>query len=311
MRQGEVASQGKWAGTGLGGVKAPEPVILPDPTKRFAGTARRLEALEVGHPIEELLRFMRKLACAQHIAATTLPPLAGVELCLVEQMTEAGIPPLAAGGYRREPAWRDALFRLLDNLDDDAVPPNGRAVIDHLRNLDPNEIEALADGFLQGSVKASEAGQAIYVAAALQVHFTRMAACLPASALQLLPKRGLCPCCGSPPIGGLVTASGQTSGARYLYCSLCSTAWNHVRATCLTCGGSRAVSLQGVEGDSGLSKAETCGDCRTYAKVFYQTKDMAVDPFADDLATLALDFLVADAGWSRHAPNPLLLISQT
>jgi FdhE protein len=54
MRQGEVASQGKWAGTGLGGVKAPEPVILPDPTKRFAGTARRLEALEVGHPIEAL-----------------------------------------------------------------------------------------------------------------------------------------------------------------------------------------------------------------------------------------------------------------
>jgi FdhE protein len=33
-----------------------------------------------------------------------------------------------------------------------------------------------------------------------------------------------------------------------------------------------------------------------------------VDPFADDLATLALDILVAEAGWSRHAPNPLLLV---
>jgi FdhE protein len=33
-----------------------------------------------------------------------------------------------------------------------------------------------------------------------------------------------------------------------------------------------------------------------------------VDPFADDLATLRLDLLVAEAGWLRHAPNPLLLI---
>ena len=27
-----------------------------------------------------------------------------------------------------------------------------------------------------------------------------------------------------------------------------------------------------------------------------------------DLATLGLDVLVAEAGWSRHAPNPLLLV---
>jgi FdhE protein len=42
--------------------------------------------------------------------------------------------------------------------------------------------------------------------------------------------------------------------------------------------------------------------------MLYQARDIAVDPFADDLATLGLDVLVAEAGWSRHAPNPLLLI---
>ena len=42
--------------------------------------------------------------------------------------------------------------------------------------------------------------------------------------------------------------------------------------------------------------------------MFYQAKDTALDPVADDLATLALDLLVAEAGFSRHAPNPLLLI---
>jgi FdhE protein len=42
--------------------------------------------------------------------------------------------------------------------------------------------------------------------------------------------------------------------------------------------------------------------------MLYQAKDMTVDPFADDLATLGLDLLVAEAGWSRHAPNPLILV---
>jgi FdhE protein len=34
---------------------------------------------------------------------------------------------------------------------------------------------------------------------------------------------------------------------------------------------------------------------------------MKIDPFADDPATLGLDVMVAEAGWARHAPNPLLL----
>jgi FdhE protein len=57
-------------------------------------------------------------------------------------------------------------------------------------------------------------------------------------------------------------------------------------------------------------KAETCNECHTYTKMLYQANDMNVDPFADDLATLGLDFLVADAGWARNAANPLLLIGQ-
>ena len=57
-----------------------------------------------------------------------------------------------------------------------------------------------------------------------------------------------------------------------------------------------------------MVKAETCDACRTYAKVLYEAKDTAVDPYADDLASLALDLMVAEAGWARHAPNPLLLM---
>jgi FdhE protein len=110
-------------------------------------------------------------------------------------------------------------------------------------------------------------------------------------------------------VSAVVTASGRAPGSRYLHCSLCSTAWNHVRAVCITCGKSGTLSLKSIEGDAGAVKAETCAGCRTYAKLFYQAKDTQIDPFADDLATLALDVLVAEDGWSRHAPNPLLLIA--
>jgi FdhE protein len=308
MRQGEVASKGAWIGSPLGGVKAPDALILPDPATRFARSAARLKVLSAGHPMTEWLGFMTRLTEAQHVVATTLGPFSGPDQATVDQAVAARMPPLAADGHRRNPIWRDGLGKLLDHLDGDAMPEPARAVVANLRDRDEDSVEALASGFLHGGVDAADAGAALYVAAALQVYFTRMASSLQAPSLRLLPQRGLCPCCGSTPVAGVVTGSGQTPGTRYLYCSLCATAWNHVRAVCITCGESRSVSLEGIEGDSGAVKAETCNECHTYAKMLYQAKDMEVDPFADDLATLGLDVLVAEAGWSRHAPNPLLLI---
>ena len=308
MKQGYVAPQGKWTGNPSGGVKAPDALILPDPGRRFSDTAARLETLASGHPMEDWLRFMAKLAQAQHVAVATRPPPIGLERSVIEQAVDARMPPLAADGHRRDPAWRDGLAVLLDHFDNGPTPPQVQAVVAQLRARDAIAIEQLADEFLHGDVEAADAGPVLYIAAALQVYFTRMAANLPASALRLLPQRGLCPSCGSTPSAGLVTATGQTPGARYLYCSLCSTAWNHVRTVCITCGESRTVSLEGIEGDAGIVKAETCNDCHTYAKMIYQAKDTKADPFADDLASLGLDVLVAEAGWSRHAPNPLLLV---
>jgi FdhE protein len=307
MRQGEVAPKGVWIGDPQGGVKAPEALILPDPATRFARTSARLEALSAGHPMMGWLRFMAQLAKAQDSAAR-LRPFAGPPPAAVERAVAARMPPLAADGHRRDPAWRDGLAMLLDEINGRTIPAPARAVIADLRRLETGALEALADGFLHGVVAFADAGASLYLAASLQVYFTRLDADLPAAPLRLLPQRGLCPCCGSTPVSGLVSASGQTPGARYLYCSLCATAWNHTRAVCITCGEARSLSLKGIEGDSGAVKAETCGECHTYAKMLYQARDMKVDPFADDLATLGLDVLVAEAGWARHAPNPLLLI---
>jgi FdhE protein len=308
VRQGLGAPKGKWQGNPQGGVATPDALILPDPATRFSRTAARLEALSTGHSLEEWLCFMAQVATAQHLAAARLGPIAGPGREAVAQAVEARMPPLAADGHRRDHVWRDGLAVLLDGFDEGAVPAAASAEIARLRAREPAAVEDLADGFLHGSVDPSDAGAALYVAAALQVYFTSLAAVLPAPSLRLLPQRGLCPCCGSTPVSGVITASGRTPGTRYLHCSLCSTAWNHVRAVCITCGESRSLTLEGIEGDAGAVKAETCNECHSYAKMLYQTRDTDVDPVADDLATLGLDILAGEAGWSRHAPNPLLLV---
>jgi FdhE protein len=299
---------GKWIGSATGGVKAPEPVLLPDPRTRFVVTASRLDGLAQNHPMAEWLRFMAALSRAQHAAATTLVCPAPPDEDSIEQAVAHRMPPVAADGHRRQPVWREGLALVLDGLNSSNLSKAATTVIDELKDSDEDALESLASAFLQSGISPRDIGKVLYVAAALQVYFTLLASRLPIRYVRLLLQRGLCPCCGSTPVSGVITAKGDTPGTRYLYCSLCSTAWNHVRAVCVTCGGSGKVELKGIEGSEDAVKAETCGDCQSYAKMFYQAKDMQVDAFADDLATLALDLLVAEAGWARHAPNPLLLV---
>ena len=309
MRQGESAPKGSWIGNATGGVKAPEPIVLPNPGVRFSRTAERLERLADGHAAEGWLAFMAAASRAQAAAAKNMPMARALDETAVAQAVAARLPPVAADGHRRDAAWRKGLAVMLESFDATMVPPSAAATIAELRRRDAVETESLADAFLRGGVDPADAGAVFWIAAALQVYFTGLAATLRAGDLRLLERRDLCPCCGSTSSASVITASGQNPGARYLYCSLCSTAWHHTRAICIVCGGSRTLSLRGLEGDSGLARAETCDECGTYAKVFYEAKDPDVDAYADDLATLGLDMMVSEAGWSRHAPHPLLMVS--
>ncbi|WP_045835598.1 formate dehydrogenase accessory protein FdhE [Hyphomicrobium sp. 99] len=308
MKQGGAPPSGKWIGNQQGGVKTPEALILPNPTKRFSDTASRLRTLATDHPMSEWLLFMAAVSKAQHEASTTFPPLPAIDRSFIDRSVAARMPPLAADGHHRNSAWREGLFTILDKIEDCALPAPAREATAKLRGASTDDIEDLADGFLRDTVGSGDVGVTLYIAAALQVYFARLAGSLDASALRLLPQRGLCPCCGSTAVSGMITASGDVPGVRYLYCSLCSTAWNHTRAICITCESSGRVSLKEIEGGPGIVKAETCDDCQTYAKMIYQVKDTKADPYADDLATLGLDIMVGEAGWARHAPNPMLLI---
>jgi len=306
MRQGEITTSGKWTGPVGAGVTAPIPLVLPNAQRRFAATATRLGAVATDHPAELWLRFMAQLAWGQHEAVQALATTTPLRSSCIDQAIEGRIAPLGKDGVELDRYWQPSLMRILDYLQDHVLPGEARAIMVDLRQQGEGELSKLAHRFLNDSLPANRIGHAFYVAAALQVHFTALAARLPADTLRLLPERGLCPGCRYHSVAGVITATGRSPGCRYLHCSLCSTAWNHVRAVCVNCGGAGKLSLHCIDGH-GLAKAETCDHCGTYSKLLYEQDTPSLDPVADDLSTLALDLMVGEAGWSRHAPNPLLL----
>ena len=64
-----------------------------------------------------------------------------------------------------------------------------------------------------------------------------------------------------------------------------------------------------MEGSDGHVRAETCEIMpAAYVKILQQQQhDAALDPVADDVASLALDLLVRELGYRRGAVNPFLL----
>jgi Uncharacterized protein involved in formate dehydrogenase formation len=174
--------------------------------------------------------------------------------------------------------------------------------------LEDAALDGLAERVLRTELYGEHADKLPFVAAALQVYWTRMAAQLGNAALAPLDVPGVCPCCGALPSVSVIGASPEVPGLRYLHCSLCNTEWHLTRAKCSACDADeKDVAYQRIEGDAGLVQAETCEVCKSYLKLVRRDKDAAVDPVADDLATLALDILVDESGFSRSGPNLLLV----
>ena len=76
----------------------------------------------------------------------------------------------------------------------------------------------------------------------------------------------------------------------------------------LACGaGEDRVGYHSIEGDKGPMQAESCDECHTYFKLLRRDQDASADLTADDLASLALDMLLDDAGFARGGPNLLFV----
>ncbi|MBI3149947.1 MAG: formate dehydrogenase accessory protein FdhE [Betaproteobacteria bacterium] len=300
-------SQDIAAGTRPEGVADAPRVLAPVAKEVFAHAARRFQALATGHSLADYLQFMGRLAQAQQRALDALPQLPLPDDAARALSLEHAMPLVPAQTWPRHPAWRDALSQILDALRPEASADVAK-VLTALHALSPAGLEALAERVLRTELFGEHADKLPFIAAALQVYWTHLAAQLGNAALQELDVPGVCPCCGSLPSVSVIGASQDLPGRRYLHCSLCQTEWHLTRAQCSACdAGESAVAYQQIEGGQGLVQAETCGVCKCYLKVVRRDKDAAADPVADDLATLALDILVDEEGYTRSGPNLLLV----
>jgi len=278
-----------------GGDLGPVPYLRPHPgaAAAFQARAARLAALAAGHAAGDYLALLSRLAAAQARAAAALggaPWPAGAP----------GAPPLDVAGPWPA-AWRDALARLLDDLGGEAAP-GVRAALAALRAAPAGALEARARRVAAGAVPAAELAGAPFLGAALQVAFTAAAAGVAREGVARADAG--CPVCGAAPAVGVVLGDDKL---RYLCCGLCASAWHHTRVQCVLCRSAARLSYLEVEGAPGPARAEACDACQAWLKLLYVERAPRLEPLADDVATLALDLLLAERGLARLGRNPLLV----
>lgn len=284
-------------------------VILPDPGTVFARRAARLRALSPHHAVGDYLQLMAVLSEAQQHALTdraeeVLPaPL----MQRVSQAGTHGMPLLPAIGWPRETAWQSILLQLCEAIrETPGFPGAVSSTVERVASLPAATLEHQADLLLSASDQDIDVQGAPFLMAALQVYWVQRLGALRLKELPLGSASVVCPVCGSLPVASIVRADKEHAGYRYLCCPLCATAWHMVRVKCSHCQSTAGIHYQSIEGGSTAIRAEACDECRTYRKIFYQEHDLEVEAVADDLASLAIDLLMSEAGLHRASGNPLL-----
>jgi len=286
----------------IGKVANPPLIRPPDRSQVFRRRAGRFDRLAASSTMADFLSFMAAIATAQSAAVASLPAPAEPTVGLGHSTL-----PLDRRNWRPDTSWRDTLTTICDRLAVQPLTAQTRAALERLARLDADALDQLAEAVLFFEIGEAERAAACLAFAALQVRWTSLAGLIDGTGFHTLDRPGVCPVCGSPPVASLVHSNGSLAGVRFLVCALCATEWHLVRIKCASCASTEGISYFEIEGAGGLVKAETCDQCRTYSKIVFAEKDADAEVFADDLATLALDVLVDEAGWRRSTPNPFLL----
>jgi FdhE protein len=290
----------------VGEPAAPPFARLPDPKLLFARRAERFRALAHGHELQPYLLFLAELSATQHAVQDGLPAAELPEPDARERAREFGMPPLDRGRFTADLACEAALERLVALAGALAMPQAAGAALGRVRAADAGMRAGMMRSVLADAIPVEAIAEHVFVAAALQVHFARLAAQLDAK--RLVPVgEGACPVCGSAPVASTVVGWQGAHGTRFCACSLCAAMWHTVRIKCTVCGSTKGISYREIDGGDGKIKAETCSECRSYVKILNQQLDPSLDPVADDVASLGLDLLVREEGLRRGAVNPFLI----
>lgn len=290
----------------IGEVSAPPFARVPDLDALFRDRAARLREAAQGHALAPYLDFVAGIAEAQDRIRRTLPQPVLPEAGALARAHEFGMPALDRATLLQRDLCIETLRRCFAAISDITMPDAARRALDIAMRVDDDALLDMAGNVIDNAIPFEAVAEHGFVAAGLQVHAARVAALLDAKALVPVGN-GACPACGSAPVASLVVGWEGAHGARFCCCSLCGTLWNHVRIRCTACGSTKGITYRELDGSDGALKAECCRECSSYLKIMYQTKNPALDPVADDIATTALDVLVREEGFARSGANPFLL----
>lgn len=290
----------------LDAVSAIRPLLPADLPRLYQLRSDRLRQLAADHPFADYLLFVATVVDAQRRILHDLPLAPDA----APPALADGGPPLLASRLVRSPFWRDLLHRLIDELRP-AASATVNQVLTGLAELPDDALESQAQLLLAGDYAAVGSDRAAFLWAALSVYWAQMAGRLPGEARADGGQRQFCPVCGSAPVASIIQGKGNVPGLRYLHCTLCESEWHMVRAICSNCEQTDdivywSLDQQPPAGRNATVKAESCGHCNSYLKIMFQDRDAAVDPIADDLASLMLDAKLEQQGFSRSGINPFL-----
>ncbi len=290
----------------IGELANPPFAVLPDPASVFLRRAERLAALAPGHQLEPYLHFLSQLTRAQHdildaLPAPTLPPAERLELARANTM-----PPISTGHFVLDDAADKTFAALLKSLEAMDLAPSPRATLAKVVALSNDERHGMMRAILLDEIPGDAIAEHVLAAATVQVIFTRMAAKLDVATLSRVAD-GACPSCGGAPVASAIVGWSGAHGTRFCTCSICATQWNVVRIKCLVCSSEKGIAYHSLEGGAETVMGETCDTCSSYVKMLHQHKDAALDPIADDVASLALDLTLKKEGWERASVNPFLM----
>jgi FdhE protein len=291
--------------TVIGSIVEPPFVRLPGAGLLFATRAKRFNALADYHELGPYLRFLAALSDCQHRLQDGLPDPEMPGSDVSARAREHGMPPLDRSRFIMDEALDATLHRLFSLAAEINMPDRARAALERSRTANSAARSEMLHAALTESIPIEAMADHVYVAAALQVHFARLAARFDPG--RLVPVGdGACPVCGAAPVASAIVGWTGAHGSRFCTCWLCATQWHVVRIKCVLCGSTKGIAYQEIDGGTGTIKAETCEICRGYVKILHQHKEPELDPAADDVASLGLDLLLREAGYRRGALNPFL-----
>ncbi|WP_424629497.1 formate dehydrogenase accessory protein FdhE [Bradyrhizobium sp. SYSU BS000235] len=290
----------------IGEIEEPPFARVPDACRLFRSRAERFQELSAQHELAPFLQFLSEVSFCQHALQEGLEH---VDLPNEHELSRArafGMPPLDRNHFAMNSTFDATLGRFLALASNVDMPETARAALSRVTQADGEMRFVMVRAVLADAVPLAHCAEHVFVAAALQVHYARLASRLDPK--KLVPVGdGACPACGGAPVSSMIVAWPGAQNTRFCVCSLCATQWNYVRIKCTMCGSTKGISYQQIDGGNGTVWAETCESCRAYVKILHQHKNPGLDPVADDVGSLSLDVLVRESEYRRGGVNPFLL----